>query len=141
MGGKISSLIIAFVFIALMVFLTLSARALHHTRIPNVYAQRLTHEDFEITRVTPDGVTHVLTHRYLAIPKALYDGGQGLVFIIAPTMVNGERRNVARRVAVTLGDGINDDFYQVLTGIENNHRVIKQSDRPLVHNGLVFVVN
>jgi hypothetical protein len=135
---KISNLILIFIFIIIMIFLTLSARGIHNARIPNVTVQRLTREEFEITRVTSDGFVHTFTQRLLAIPKDLYYSGE--IFIITPIIINGERRDAARRVTVTTGEGTNENFYSVVQGIDFNHMVIIQSDRDVVHNGEVFVV-
>lgn len=109
-----------------MTVLTFTARDIHNSRLPHVTAKRLTRELFG------DGFT-----RKLALPKELTEGDG--VFIITSRIINGEKRDIARRVVLTTGQE-DEEFYEVTGGIMGNELVIIESDRGLRDGDEVFVV-
>lgn len=111
-------------FIIAMTVLTFTARDIHNSTLPHVTAKRLSQVAFNDYS------------RTLAIPKEIIDNGD--VFIIGTRIINGEKRNVAQKVTLTLGLE-NDDYYEVIGGIIGNELIIFSTDRELENGDEVFV--
>lgn len=119
-------LILTVLFFAAMAALTITARSIHESMIPNVTAKRLSREIF--------GDSYV---RKLAAPKALTESGE--VFVITVRVVNGEKRNFAQKVQLAFG-AENEAFYEITGGMMGNELVIFESDRDIHDGDEVFVV-
>ena len=107
-------------FFIIMTVLSVSARDIHRARLPHVEARRLTRESFSAGNES-------MTYRQTAIPKELYHSGD--VHIITSRSVNGENRDFAQKVVVTVGLET-EGFYEVLSGIFGHDYVIFYSDKP-----------
>jgi hypothetical protein len=121
-----------------MFVLTVSARDIRNSMLPNVTARRLTQEEFEFT-YTVEGYEEefAATKRALAIPKELYDRGE--IFILTVVVVNGERRDAVRQVFPQIG-AENEDFYEVTSGIDRSDFVVFDSSKKLENGAEVFVI-
>jgi hypothetical protein len=135
---KLLLIIVTALFFASMVILTLTARAVHNSLIPNVVAERLTRQDFVIETEQEDGYISSYTRKGLAIPKSLYDSGE--VYALVKIYVNGEERDAVKRVNVEIG-AENDGYYEVISGMWGNEQVVIESDAELSEGVEVFVIS
>lgn len=79
----------------------------------------------------------MITYRQISISKTLYDEGE--VYTIFSRIVNGEKRDFARKVILRIGQEL-EDFYEVIDGLLGYELVIFDSDKPLNNGVEVFVV-
>ena len=118
--------ILTVIFFASMAWLTANARSVHENSLPHVTAKRISREMFSGSYT-----------RRLAVPKELFDTGD--VFVISVRIVNGEKRNFARRVFIeTVAE--NDEFYEVIEGLTGNELIIVESDRGFGDGDEVYLV-
>lgn len=140
MKTKKLPIVLMVLFFAAMIFLTLSARAIHSKMIPNVTVSRLTNEQFEYEYFLTDGITRRTgTKQLLAIPKELYD--QGNIYVIANTEKNGDMRTSAQLIKIEIGLE-NDDYYEVINEyFDIKLRFIVHSDEDIQEGDEVYIVN
>ena len=120
-----------FIFIAVMITLTFTARSYRESRLPHVTVQRLTRESF--TMVSENGGT--ISYRKTALPSSMLDAD---VFIIVERVVNGEKRNFAQMVTLELGLEI-EGFIEVTGGLAGHEYVIMGSDRLFTEGDEVLI--
>lgn len=135
---KILNAIFTFVFFSLMLILTVLARDIHNSRIPNVTAKRLTQEDFEFKSIFINGEEIISQHKRLAIPKNIVDRDE--VYVIRRIYINGEERDAARLVFPQIGTE-NEEFYEVTGGIDRRDIVIYESNKKLKDGDEVYITN
>ncbi|MDR1669367.1 MAG: hypothetical protein LBR76_05365 [Oscillospiraceae bacterium] len=114
-------------FFGIIAILTVFARPIHISTLPHVTASRVTRELFS------DNYT-----RKPAVPKDLLDNGG--VFIVERRPFNGEMRDFARRLTVTLGEE-NETHFEIKEGITGNEILITGSDREVNDGSEVLIVN
>lgn len=111
MKTKKIPIILTFLFFAAMVFLSLSARAIHYRMIPNVTVSRLTKETFDSEHFLSDGITTMTrTEQLLAIPKELYDSGE--IYVLTSAEKNGDTRTFVKAIDLEIGKE-NEGYYEV----------------------------
>jgi hypothetical protein len=125
-------LAVTLAFFISMIVLTFTARSVHNARLPHVSVKRLTRESYTVYR---EG--SMITYRQISISKTLYDEGE--VYTIFSRIVNGEKRDFARKVILRIGQEL-EDFYEVIDGLLGYELVIFDSDKPLNNGVEVFVV-
>ena len=133
-------IVLTVIFFATMIFLSLSARAIHNRMIPNVTVSRLTKEDFEYVNLLDDGVTSMTnTEQLTAISKELYDSGE--IYVIASVEKNGDMRTIAQAFRIEIGLD-NGEYYEVKNEfLDRKLRFIVDSSEDL-HDGVeVYIVN
>ncbi|MCL2634614.1 MAG: hypothetical protein FWD34_08900 [Oscillospiraceae bacterium] len=133
---KVINIALTVVFFVTMFVLTVSARTIHNSQIPNVTATRLTREDF-IIEFEYDGGTFKTTQKRLAIKKSIYDSGE--VYAVITIIINGEERDGVHRVYPEIG-AENEEYYEIISGVWGNELVVVSSDRELTDGGEVCVV-
>jgi hypothetical protein len=125
---KVINIILTILFFSLMLILTISARSIHHSQIPNVKVKRLTMEDFS---------GGSWTDKRPAIPKNIIEKGE--VYIIANIYINGEERKAARLVYPQLG-AENKEYYEVTGGLDRRDLLIVDSSKELNDGVEVYIV-
>lgn len=133
---KVINSVITLFFFILMLILTISARNIHNSQIPNVTVKRLTQEDFAINSILKSGEEVTTYQKRLAIPKNII--GSGEVYVITRIYVNGEERDAARLVLPQIG-AENEGFYEVTGGIDRRDLIIYDSNKKLNDGDEVFV--
>lgn len=133
----INALIILFFFI-LMLILTISARSIHNSQIPNVTVKRLTQEDFVINSTLQNGEEVTTIQKRLAIPKNIINSGE--IYIVTRIYINGEERDAVRMVFPQIG-AENEGFYEVTSGIDRSNLVIFDSNKKLKNGDEIFIVH
>jgi hypothetical protein len=135
---KIINAVITLFFFFLMLILSILARDIHNSQIPNVTVKRLTQENFTINSTLRSG-EEVTTHqKRLSIPKSIIDSGE--VYVITRIYINGEERDAARLVFPQIG-AENEKFYVVTSGIDRRDLVIFDSNNKLKDGDEVFIVD
>lgn len=121
-----------------MLILTISARSIHNSQIPNVTVKRLTQDDFAINSTLTSGEEVTAHQKRLAIPKSIIDSGE--VYIITRIYINGEERNAARLVSPQIGTS-NEESYEVTGGIDRRDLIIIESNKKIKDGDEVFIVD
>lgn len=111
------------IFYSVMIFLTLSARAIHYRQIADVTITRL-------KRVEINGRSGY------AVPLEAYENGS--VFIVGAGMKGGEKRSFALQVDVAAGED-DGEYIFIESGLQRWDRVICWSDRNLKSGDEVYV--
>lgn len=100
-------------FYAIMLFLTIFARSIHNSQIPNV----------TITRMKKIEINGVMDY---VIPISSYHNGN--VFVIETVEKHGENYLFARSIPVEAGER-KEEYIIIKSGLERWHKIIKNSDR------------
>ena len=134
---KIINAVITLFFFILVLILTIWARGIHNSQIPNVTVKRLTQEDFVINSILQNGEEVTTIQKRLAIPKNIINRGE--IYIVTRIYINGEERDAARLVFPQIG-AENKEFYEVTSGIDRSNLVIFNSNKKLKNGDEVFIV-
>lgn len=133
---KVINAVFTIIFFLIMLILTISARDIHNSQIPNVTVKRLTQEDFAFISILKNGEEVTTREKRLAIPKSIIDSGE--VYVITRTIINGEERDAARLVFPQIGVE-NEEFYEVIAGVDRRDLVIFDSNKKLKDGDEVFI--
>lgn len=124
-------------FFAAMLFLTISARAIHNASLPQVTAEKLPSVQFpfEYTDESENEMTG--TKSALAIRSELLDSD---IFILYQREKNGDMRYYVRLAKIETGAEYGG-FTEVLSGIGYGDKIVVSSDTELCDSNEVYVIN
>ena len=133
---NIITLVVTVLFFAVMLFLTVSARAIHNFSLPQVTAGRLSSVQFPFEYTDEEGNVKTGTKSTLAISTDLL-GRE--VFILTQREKNSDMRYYVRLAKIETGAEYND-FTEVLSGIRYGEKVVVSSDTELYDGCEVNIV-
>ncbi len=128
---------ITVIFFATMLFLTISARAIHNASLPQVTAERLSSVQFPFEYTDESGNEMTGTKSALAIRSQLLASD---VFILYQREKNGDMRYYVRLAEIETGAEHNG-FTEVLSGIVYGDKIVVSSDTELCDSNEVYVIN
>ncbi len=120
-----------------MLFLTISARAIHNASLPQVTAERLSSVQFPFEYTDESGNEMTGTKSALAIRSQLLASD---VFILYQREKNGDMRYYVRLAEIETGAEHNG-FTEVLSGIVYGDKIVVSSDTELCDSNEVYVIN
>lgn len=121
--------IISALFWSGMVVLSLSARAIHNSRLPHAEVLTAAKQDFTCTFADENGNILSAARRAVGIPKSLTDNE---IYVIIQKEVYGETRNYACCTEVMMYDGYySEEYNAVMYGLSAGDKLIISADRPL----------
>lgn len=123
-------------FFAAMLFLTVSARAIHNASLPQVTVKKLSQEQFPFEYTDENGNVMTGTKSVLAIRSELLASD---VFILYQREKNGEMRNYVRLATIETGAEYNG-FTEVLSGVGYGDKVVVNTDKEL-YDGCEVTLN
>ncbi len=118
-----------------MLFLTVSARAIHNANLPQVTTEKLPSVPFPFEYTDESGNVITGTNSALAIRTQLLASD---VFILYQREKNGDMRYYVRLAEIETGAEHNG-FTEVLSGIGYGDKVVMNTDRELYDGCEVFV--
>ena len=114
-------------FFASMLFLTVSARAIHNASLPQVTAERLSTVQFPFEYTDANGNVMIGSKSVLAIKSEFLNSD---VFILYQREKNGDMRNYVRLAEIETGAEYNG-FAEVLSGIGYGDKIVVSTDTEL----------
>ena len=124
-------------FFAAMLFMTISARAIHNASLPQVTVKKLSQEQFPFEYTDEIGNVMTGTKSVLAIRSELLDSD---IFILYQREKNGDMRYYVRLAEIETGAEHNG-FTEVLSGIGYGDKIVVSSDTELCDSNEVYVIN
>lgn len=129
------SIIVTVLFFAAMLFLTISARAIHYASLPQVTAEKLPSVQFPFEYTDDSGNVMIGTKSVLAIKSELLNSD---VFILYQREKNGDMRYYVRLAKIETGMEYNG-FTEVQSGIEYGDKVVISADAVLYDSNEVYI--
>ncbi len=126
---------ITVIFFAAMLFLTVSARAIHNATLPQVTAERLSSVQFPFEYTDENGNVMTGTKSALAIRSDLLGSD---VFVLYQREKNGDMRDYVRLAVIETGEEYNG-FTEVLSGIGYGDKFVISTDSILSDGDEVLV--
>ncbi len=123
----IISIIVTVLFFAAMLFLTISARAIHNASLPQVTAEKLPSVQFPFEYTDESGNEMTGTKSAFAIRSELLASD---VFILYQREKNGDMRYYVRLAEIETGAEHNG-FTEVLSGIGYGDKIVVSADTKL----------
>ena len=127
---------ITVLFFAAMLFLTISARAIHNVSLPQVTAEKLPSVPFPFEYTDESGNEMTGTKSALAIRTELLDSD---IFIMYQREKNGDMRYYVQLVEIETGTEYNG-FTEVLSGIGYGDKVVISTNSELYDACEVFLL-
>lgn len=134
--AKKITLIITVLFFASMLFLTLTAEAIHTSTLPKVTVSRPESKVFPFEYTLEDGTKATGSVGRPALPKAVVENG---VYVLYTCDINGTKRDCVRFVNVGTG-AERDGYFEIVSGVESFDKVVIESDKELYDGCEVNVV-
>lgn len=114
--------ILSLLFYGTMLLLTLFAKDIHNTRLPQITAERPGKQKFTYS-FTFEDYTTTRTGSYTALPKAMVDSGQ--VFTLKSVVEDDFTYYYAEQVSVIIDETkSNPDYYAISEGLDSRDIVI-----------------
>ncbi|MGN0596485.1 MAG: hypothetical protein ACI4J1_04060 [Ruminiclostridium sp.] len=114
--------IITAVFFSGMLFLSLFARDIHNSTLPNVTASRIQQAQFPFEYTDENGNSFVGAESKLAVTAEQFEQG---VYVIYTAEKNGEMRDFIRRADIVSGQEYGG-YVEVVSGITPNERIVAE---------------
>ena len=130
------TIIVTVLFFAAMLFLTISARAIHNVSLPQVTAEKLPSVPFPFEYTDESGNEMTGTKSALAIRSELLASD---VFILYQREKNGDMRYYVQLVEIETGTEYNG-FTEVLSGIGYGDKVVISTNSELYDACEVFLL-
>ena len=103
---------LSLLFYGTMLFLTLTAKDIHNSRLPQVTTGHLGKQEFSYSVTYDNEYTKDFSGQFTAIPKELVDTGQ--IFIVESATKNGTTYYYAKKISLTIDtDKRNESYYAV----------------------------
>lgn len=133
-----SLLLLSLCFYSSMLLLTVFAKNIHNTRLPQVTAARPGKQDFTYT-ITVEDFTDTRIGSFTALPKAMVD--ENKVFIVRTVEEEDFTYYYAKQIFVSIDTSKeNAEFYAVSDGIDISDIVISSGYEALIDGDEIYLI-
>ena len=125
------------IFFAIMGILTITVRKIHIASLPKVTIGYLEMTKFEENSESDTKDEGIQSEYRLGLPKAIYECQP--IYVISKETVNGEERDIARKVEKLEVGRENGQYYEVLNGITSLEPIIVSGMESVQDGSEVFI--